>query len=89
MQTVPAVQVLVLAGLIRSIAATTGPIFHGVGKPKINTMWQTIRLIVLLSLIYPLSLRWSITGTSLAVLISIFVATIGFSFESFLEFGQT
>ncbi len=34
---VPVVQVLVLAGLIRSIAATTGPIFHGVGKPKINT----------------------------------------------------
>jgi len=81
MPMVPVVQVLVLAGLIRSIAATTGPIFHGVGKPKINTMWQTIRLIVLIALIYPLSMRWSIMGTSLAVIISIFVATIGFSFE--------
>jgi lipopolysaccharide exporter len=81
MPIIPVVQVLVLAGLIRSIAATTGPVFHGVGKPKINTFWQTIRLIVLIALIYPLSIRWSIVGTSLAVLVSILIATVGFSFE--------
>ena len=81
MPIIPVIQILVLAGLIRSIAATTGPVFHGVGKPKINTFWQTIRLIVLILLIYPLSMRWSIVGTSLAVLISIFIATIGFSFD--------
>lgn len=81
MPIVPVVQVLALAGLTRSITATAGPIIHGVGKPKINTFWQTVRLIILIALIYPLSMRWSIMGTSLAVLVSISVATIGFSFE--------
>lgn len=78
MPMVPAVQVLVLAGLVRSIAATTGPIFHATGKPRIDTSWQIIRLLVLAILIYPLTLRWGILGTSFAVLVSISIATIGF-----------
>ncbi len=81
MPMVPAIQVLVLAGLIRSIAATTGPIFHGVGKPKIDTIWQIIRLIVLIALIYPFTMRWGILGTSITVLFSILVSTLGFSFR--------
>jgi len=76
---VPAIKVLVLAGLIRSIAATAGPIFYGIGRPKIDTLWQTIRLIILVILIYPLTQRWGIFGTSIAVLSSISVATFGFS----------
>jgi len=71
---------LVLAGLVRSIAATTGPIFHGVGKPRIDTVWQIIRLIVLIALIYPFTMRWGILGTSIAVLFSILVSTLGFGF---------
>jgi O-antigen/teichoic acid export membrane protein len=76
---VPAAQVLVMAGLLRSIAATTGPIFHALGKPKIDTNWQIIRFLVLLTLIYPLTLQWNILGTSIAVFISILAATIGFT----------
>ena len=38
---VPAAQVLVMAGLLRSIAATTGPIFHALGKPKIDSKEYT------------------------------------------------
>ena len=77
---VPAIRVLVLAGLVRSIAATTGPIFYGVGRPRIDTMWQVIRLIVLIALIYPFTMRWGILGASIAVLFSILVSTFGFSF---------
>jgi len=77
---VPAIQVLVLAGLVRSIAATTGPIFHGVGRPRVDTIWQVIRLIVLIGLIYPFTMRWGILGASIAVLFSILVSTFGFSF---------
>jgi len=77
---IPVIQVLVFAGLIRSIAATTGTIFHGVGKPQINTLWQTIRLIILIALIYPFSMKWNILGTSMAVLCSIIVAAFGFCF---------
>ena len=80
MPMVPAMQVLVLAGLVRSIAATTGPIFYGVGRPRIDTTWQVIRLIVLIALIYPFTMRWGILGASIAVLFSILVSTIGFSF---------
>jgi O-antigen/teichoic acid export membrane protein len=79
---VPAVQVLVLAGLVRSIAATTGPIFHATGKPRIDTIWQIVRLLVLSAFIYPLTLRWGILGTATAVFFSIFVATVGFLVEA-------
>jgi O-antigen/teichoic acid export membrane protein len=75
---VPAVQVLVLAALVRSIAATTGPILYATGKPRIDTFWQVIRLSILLLLIYPLTMRWHILGASLAVLISITIPTMGF-----------
>jgi len=67
MPMVPAMQVLVFWGLIRSIGATTGPIFQGVGKPGIATRLQFVQLTLLAILIYPLSIRWGILGTSLAV----------------------
>jgi len=80
MPMVPAMQVLVLAGLVRSLAATGGAIFHAIGRPQIETKWQIIRLCVLAALIYPLSVKWGIIGTSIAVFWSIFVANLGFSF---------
>lgn len=78
---VPAVQVLVFAGLARSIVATTGPVFRAVGKPKIETAWQIIRLFVIGALIYPFTIKWGILGVSIAVFLSIFVSGVGFSFE--------
>jgi O-antigen/teichoic acid export membrane protein len=95
MPMVPAVQVLVLAGFVRSIAATTGPIFHGIGKPNIDTKWQVVRLLTLVLLIYPLTLRLGILGTSITIFFSIFVSTIGFSLSvikitkcEFKKFGK-
>ena len=81
MPMVPAFQVLSLAGLVRSVAATTGAIFHGIGKPRIDTFWQIIRLSILAATIYPLSTYWGILGTSIAVLLSISLATVGFSYQ--------
>jgi len=81
MSMVPAMQVLVFAGLVRSIAATTGPVFHAVGKPKIDTQWQIVRLLVLAALIYPFTIKWGILGASIVVFLSIFVSNIGFCFE--------
>ena len=79
MPMVPAMMVLVFAGLVRSISATTGPIFQAVGKPKIITKWQPVRLFVLVVLIYPFTIQWGILGTSLSVLLSNLVSAIGFS----------
>jgi len=70
MPMVPAMQILTLWGLIRSLGATTGPIFQGVGKPIIATKLQFVRLILLIIIIYPLTIKWGILGTSLAVFIS-------------------
>ena len=78
MPMVPAIQVLVLAGLVRSIGAT--PVFSSVGKPKIETKWQVIRLLVLITFIYPFTIRWGISGASVAVFLSTLVSTIGFNY---------
>lgn len=75
---VPVIQVLAVSGLVRAIAATTGPIFHGLGIPAVDTFWQVIRLIVLICAIYPLSMHWGLNGVALAVLLSISVSTVGF-----------
>jgi len=80
MPMVPAMQALVFAGLVRSIAATTGHTFYAVGKPEIETRWQVVRLIVLAASIYPLTLQWGILGASVAVCLSTLVSTIGFIF---------
>ncbi len=80
MSIVPAMQALVFAGLARSIAATTGPVFLAVGKPKIETQWQIVRLLILAALIWPLTIVWGIVGSSIAVLLSILVSTFGFLF---------
>ena len=68
MPMVPAMQVLVFWGLIRSIGATTGPIIYATGRPKILTKYQFFQLIMLIILIYPLTVHWGIFGTALAVL---------------------
>jgi O-antigen/teichoic acid export membrane protein len=78
MPMVPVMQVLVFAGLVRSIGST--PIFSSVGKPKIETKWQMVRLLVLVAFIYPLTVRWEILGTAVAVFLSILVSTIGFNY---------
>jgi len=80
MPMVPAIQVLVLSGLVRSIQATTGPIFLAVNRPEIEPIWQTVRLFVLAALIYPFTTHWNILGTSIAVFFSTSVSTLGFAF---------
>ena len=72
---VPAMQILAIWGGLRAIAVA-GPIANAIGKPKIGTKISLVQLIVLGSLIYPLSARWGILGTSLAVVLSSLVTRI-------------
>lgn len=67
---VPSMQVLVLYGLIRSVAATAGPVFYSLGKPGIDTKNQFLQVILLMALIYPLTSKWGLLGTSFAVVFS-------------------
>lgn len=77
---IPVLQILALAGLIGSISATARPLFYAVGRPKIDTIWQIIRLLVFGVIIYPLVVTKGMSGAAIAVLISTFFSTIGFCF---------
>lgn len=68
-----AMQVLVIFGLIRALAATTGSFFQGSGNPHILTKLAVLQLGILAGIIYPLTVRWGILGTSIAVVISNFI----------------
>ena len=67
---VPALQVLVIAGFIRSTGSLTGPLFLAIGRPDLGTRIHIAKLILLLIIIYPLTIRWGILGTALAVTIN-------------------
>jgi len=77
MPMVPVMQVLVLFGIIRSIAATVGPLFQGLGKPQFNTKLQFAQLILLSILIYPFYVRWGLLGVSFAVVLAALIANLG------------
>lgn len=78
---VPTLQILVIAGLVRSIANTAGSVFIAVGKPKVDTSLSLIRLLVIVVLIYPLSIKWGIFGTALSILFAISIANIGYIYH--------
>jgi lipopolysaccharide exporter len=80
---VPAMQVLAIAGLIRSLAAVSGHVFYAVGKPGIDTRLQVARCIILAVLIYPLTVSFGIVGAAFAVLANILVANVGFAYTGF------
>ncbi len=78
---VPAMQILVFAGLLRSIEGTVGPILNAIGKPMWDTQGQLLRLIILAIFIYPLTINYGTSGTSLAVVASFFAIAISFGFK--------
>ena len=78
MPMVLSMRILAFAGLMRSLAAVIGTLFYGVGKPRLDTFWQTVRFIVMFSLIYPFTVRFGIQGASVAVCASIGISTCGF-----------
>lgn len=74
---IPAMQILAICGLLRSLGATTGPVFLAVGRPDITPKAALAMLSFLVIIIYPLTKKWGIAGTSLAVLAAtIFVQPI-------------
>jgi O-antigen/teichoic acid export membrane protein len=68
---VPTLRVLVCLGIFKSLGATLSPLLNAMGVPNIATKFQIMRLVTLVVLIYPFTRMWSITGTALAVLVSL------------------
>lgn len=69
-------QLLTLWGVMRSIGATTGPVWQALGTPKTVTKIQTLQTIILIAVIFPLTIKGGINGTSLAVVISALIPNI-------------
>lgn len=72
---VTAIQGLVLWGLIRSIGATTGPLFQAIGRPDLSTKVQLVKLIILAIAIYPLTVNYGLVGTIIAVVGSALISS--------------
>ncbi|MBE0535804.1 MAG: lipopolysaccharide biosynthesis protein [Phycisphaerae bacterium] len=66
---VPAMQILALKGLERSLGASRGPLFSAVGKPGTSTGLQIVKLVALIAFIYPFTHRWGFVGTSALIVI--------------------
>lgn len=71
MDAVPALQILAIAGLVRSIVTIGGRVFQAAGQPRYDFAMNLIRLIVLAVTIYPFVSRWGIEGGAYSVLLSI------------------
>jgi len=76
MPMVPAMQVLCIFGVTRALNATTGAIFHAVGKPSILTKVSFIQLIFLAAIIYPLVNVGKLVGISWAVVLANFLCFV-------------
>lgn len=66
---IPVMQILVVKGLVMSIQATFGPVFRAVGKPAIPVYILIARLSLMAILLYPLIVRWQISGAAMTTTI--------------------
>ena len=69
MPMVPAMKVLCIFGIAATMNGTMASILRGIGKPSIVTFGSGFQLVILCAIIYPLTVRWGILGTSLSVII--------------------
>jgi len=67
---VPVIQILCLRAMIGCITTPAGIMFQAVGRPSIGTKISAAGVIILAITIYPLSLKWGITGTAVSILLS-------------------
>ena len=64
---VPLIQILAAWGLLRSLGATTGPLFQAIGRPEIATKIQFGKLVIIALLIYPATARYGAVGTAFVI----------------------
>jgi PST family polysaccharide transporter/lipopolysaccharide exporter len=63
-------QILALWGLLRSLGATTGPLFQAVGRPDYATKIQFGKLLLIALLIYPATDAYGIAGTAAVIVLN-------------------
>ena len=73
---IPILRIMAIAGLIRSIIASGGPLFNSVGKPRMNFLMNLLRVAVICVFIYPLTMSFGLIGTAVTVLIGLSLTAI-------------
>jgi O-antigen/teichoic acid export membrane protein len=68
---VPAMRLLAVAALIKSVISTGSPLFIGSGYPNFEFYMQLIRALIIIIAIYPLTIYMGISGAALCVILSI------------------
>jgi O-antigen/teichoic acid export membrane protein len=63
-------RILAIWGGVQLLSTSTAPLFRAVNRPDWFAIVQFVKLILLAILIYPLSIKWGITGAALAALIA-------------------
>ncbi len=66
---VAALQVLCFYGLNRSLLAMTEQLYLAAGKPEIRTKLNLLQFVLMAMLMYPLTIRYGIVGTSIAAVL--------------------
>jgi O-antigen/teichoic acid export membrane protein len=66
MPMVPALMILCIYGLERAVNSPVGALLNATGRPKTLFNLQLIKLALLVLIIYPLTIRFGILGTSIA-----------------------
>lgn len=75
------IQLLAIYGFIRSIAANMGSVFRAMGKPQWLTYIALWRVITMVGLLIPVSVRWGINGVAW---LSAIVAIVDFIISAWL-----
>ena len=78
----PIIQILVIWGLIRSIGATTGPLFRAVDRPDLIAKLQFSKAVLLGLLIYPMIKMWGLIGVSWVVVINSIIVNLAANWKA-------
>jgi O-antigen/teichoic acid export membrane protein len=73
---VSALQVMCGFGVMRSIAATFGPVYRAIGRPDIPLRINITHLLSLCLIIYPLGVKWQLFGVAVGITLAMVVALL-------------
>lgn len=68
------IQLLCIFGLLRAYGATTGPVCYASGNPRYQTIGSLMYVPCMFALIWPLTVRFGVPGTCVAVTIPMIIA---------------
>lgn len=60
-------RILIVFGVVRAFAATTGPVFKAVGRPSVMFWVVLAKLVLIVAILIPLIRLWGLAGAALAV----------------------